>query len=378
MKILHTSNITGIAGSENYLLNILPVLNKSKEIEIEFLVLTPLNCKGQEGKFREVLERKGVKCHTIYFSKSRLFNVIRKINSIYILGNFQGIHSHLLHADLIISLTKRILNKKIVYFSTKHGYEENYNNKYGFDPSFKKKNIYLLLATYAEKVIDRSFAISKGLQDLYIGLGISNKNKLDLIHYGFDLPDSLPFDSFFRRSDKQLVMVGRLTGFKGHKYAIEAVDILKNKISDVKLLIVGSGHLETELKNYVKKLKLEPFIEFIGYHPEGRRFMDASDVVLIPSRAEGFGVVVLEAFAAKKPVVAFNVPSLDEHIIDNKSGRLLEPYNVQSYAEAIQELLEKPKKRDEMSNNAHQKLKSYYNLDRMLEETLCFYSNFFS
>lgn len=375
MKILHSSKIIGIAGSENYFLNILPELNKEPDITIEFLLLTPHDKKGTEDAFRERIEAKGVKTQTLYYKEYPTPKVQYQISKIYKNGNYDACHTHLIHADFFFAVTKMTLCRSMVLFSTKHGYDEGYNNQYGFDPQHNQKDLYWRIARFSEKQVNRAFAISKGLYNLYEGLGICPAEKLDMIHYGFDLPDEATFDDSYRKAKVQLAMVGRLTGFKGHRYALEAIKVLKTRYDDLKLVIVGSGPLEEELKAMTKELDIESHVEFIGYHPNGRGFMDASDIVLIPSRAEGFGVVVLEAFAAKRPVVAFNVPSLDEHIIDQKSGRLIPPYDVEQYADAIDHLIQHPELRDEFAQEAYHKLRNYYTLDRMKQQTIEFYKN---
>ncbi len=373
MKILFAQKIIGIAGSENYLLNIIPAL-KNKGIHVEFLCLYPVDEEGSYKQFNEILISKGIKVHLISYIEYPKLSVLRKINSVIKSNDFDVVHSHLIHTDLFLALTKLVLNRKLKLISTKHGYEEYYNNRFGFDPKYKQRNTYWWMAKIAERMMNHSFAISKGLQNLYIGLGICKSDKLDLIHYGFDFK---PYNATgeFRESDQQLVIVGRLTDFKGHRYAFQAIALLKDAFPKLKLLIVGSGRLEDKLKSIVKKLAIQNQVIFVGYHSEGRAIMADSDIVLIPSVAEGFGVVVLEAFAVKKPIVAFDVPSIDEHIVHNESGLLTAPYDVKEYANAIKELLNNPSKRNELAEKANQKLISYYNSERMVSQTIALYKS---
>ena len=69
-------------------------------------------------------------------------------------------------------------------------------------------------------------------------------------------------------------------------------------------------------------------VNFIGYSPDARSFMFNSDVVLAPSISEGFGVVVLESFSVKKAIVAFDVPSLNEHIESGGSVYLSDAFDI--------------------------------------------------
>jgi len=373
MKILHTSKIIGIAGSENYLLNILPEL-VNKNVEIEFLSLVPLSSKGSEVVFNNKLIENNVKVHTVYYTKSTIFSlkkIKKKIEDI----NPDIIHSHLIHADFTMAMVKKYFLPKIKLVSTKHGYEESYNNQYGFDPSHRKKDKYWRIASFSEKQVNKSFAISKGLQNLYVGLGICKKDKLNLIYYGFNFNQhkKLIVNKKLKESDNQLVMVGRLTGFKGHRHAIEAAHYLNKKGIDFKLLIVGSGPLQKELELQITELNLSNKVILKGYQSNGAEYMASSDIVLVPSIAEGFGVVILEAMAVKKPIIAFNVSSLNEHIVNEESGILIEPYDTIKFAEKIEELLNDRKLCQQFTQKATVKLDEYYNLDRMVNETLQFY-----
>lgn len=372
MKVVVTSIITGIAGSENYFLNALPALQKHDGIDITFIVLTPAREKGKEEKFVQLLTQSGVETKTIYFSKillSGLYKLSKQLREI----NPDIVHSHLLYADVVVSLINRFFYKKFKHVTTKHGYEEWYNAKFGFDPSHRVKNKYWRVAKRAEKTVEGGFAVSNALKNLYQGLGISNHYDLKVIHHGFDYD----FDLSHKKSNEKLtlVMVGRLTAFKGHKYAIDAATHLVQKNVDFKLQIVGNGPIENELKSMVKEKSLDRVVEFLGYQPNGYEFMINADVVLIPSVAEGFGLVVLEAMAAKTPIVAFDVPAINEALEDKKTGLLVAPYDTIIYADAIQYLSQHPEIRQEIADNAEQHLKSYFSLQRMVEETLQFYQS---
>ncbi|HAS36164.1 MAG TPA: hypothetical protein DCS15_06735 [Flavobacteriales bacterium] len=300
---------------------------------------------------------------------------LKKLKKLQKVQNFDIIHSHLIHADFLMAMFKKFVKEDFKLVSTKHGFQEWYNNKYGFDAGVKKNNFYLRVAKFAEKQMDASIAISKGLRDLYVGLKISKQKRIHLIHYGLDFPEKIELDASKRFWKNQLVLVGRLTAFKGHRYALEALKLVSEKLDDVGLVIVGSGQLEDELKNYTEELGLKNHVNFIGYSPDARSFMFNSDVVLVPSVSEGFGVVVLESFSVKKAIVAFDVPSLNEHIESGANGYLSEAFDIASYSENILSLLNHVDKRTRMGEEGHRRLLDYYCLDRITQDTLAFYEN---
>ncbi|UTW60667.1 glycosyltransferase family 4 protein [bacterium SCSIO 12741] len=377
MKILHVHNITGIAGSENYLLQILPLL-KNEGIEVHFLCIYP----GKKTEIIDVfigkLEKHGIKVHSIPFGLILYPLFFYRIKALISKEGYDIVHSHLIHADLFLSFYKRFFDRKLRIVSTKHGYDEWYNNKHGFDPEPGASNLYFKLARWAETRMTRSFAISRGLQNLYVGLGICEPEKTDLIYYGFEFPTSHNPDPEKRFSPNQLVIVGRLTGFKGHRFAFQAIKKVAEVIPDVELIVVGSGALEEELKQQVVDLGVEKYVRFLGYQPDGRSFMESSDVVLIPSVSEGFGVVVLEAFSTSRPIVSFDVPSLNEHLKHEESGIIVPPYDTNAYADAIIDLLQNPEKRDRIGKNGLKILQTKYTPKRMVRETIEFYEKVIS
>jgi len=372
MKVLVSQKVEGIAGAETYLISLLPAL-KAKGIQVEFLLFFPTGKWEKAKKFEEIIKGSGVTVHSLAVNRIPTFFQLKKIHHIIRFGEYDIVHSNLLPADITFAVIKLLFNKKMVLVSGKHGYEDEYTNLYGFNPSKKTKNFYWYCAWVAEKFINRSFVISSGLFTLYTGLGISKKKRLELIHYGFDFKEDYQINQDFQLGNPQLVIVGRLIAFKGHRYAIEALKKLVPKYPDIQLVIVGWGELKEKLQYMAKEMDLEKHVVFTGFNQNPREIMFNSDIVLLPSVSEGFGIVVLEAMSVKRPVVAFKVPSPSEIFIHNETGLLATPYSVEEYTSLIERLIENPDYRKEIAENAYRKLKDYYNLSRMISQTIGFY-----
>ena len=372
MKILMVQQFEGIAGAERYWLETLPELARLGHQANLLLIGTPESIASSQNNLDE-LKEKGVIVHIIYSKRSYSLSGQFKIYRFFKQHQFDIVHTHLLAADLGIALSQKIFGSKVLQVSTKHGYEEKYNNDYGFNPSYKQKNFYWRAARFAESKIKRSFAISQGLYKLYSGLGIVKESNLDLINYGFDYHTEDMYNPELRFSNKQLILVGRLTEFKGHKFAFAALKLLKFKYPEVKLVVVGDGVLKKQLVSDVGNSGLEEQVIFTGSQPNPREYMSNSDVVLVPSVSEGFGVVLLEAFSVKRPVVAFNVPSPSELIVHNHDGLLAEPYSIEEYASLIESILINPMLGKKLSDNAYEKLNKKFTKRRMVDETVEFY-----
>ncbi len=375
MRILFVQKEGGIFGAENYQLKVIPGL-LAKGIEIEFLRLYTKYQGGKGGEFIDRLQQIGVKTHEVNIGKYPTPRVFNKIKQIANNGEFDLIHTHLIHADFHLAFIKTFMSLKPVLVSSKHGYDNTFTSKFGFDASKQTNTPYFLLSRWAEKRMKASFTISHGLRNFFIATGLAQADKMKLIHYGFDMPENhlSKGNSDYRKVPKQILIVGRLIAFKGHRFLIEAMSKLRTKYgSDVKLLIAGTGDLENSLRSQVKDLKLEECVEFLGYSKKIGHYMANSDVIVVPSISEGFGVVFLEAFSAKTPVVAWDVPSGNEIIEDGRTGYLIEPYQVEKLSNRLIEILGHPEKQSDIVEEAYVKLKNYFNNDRMIEETIQFY-----
>ena len=121
---------------------------------------------------------------------------------------------------------------------------------------------------------------------------------------------------------KVIGIIGRLSPEKGHLSLIRILPNLICKYPATVLLIVGDGPIRDECKLLVQKLKLEQVVRFAGHRNDIPAIFAAVDIVAMPSAREGFPNTALEAIAAGKPVVGFNVGGLPEIVIEGKTGFL--------------------------------------------------------
>lgn len=376
MKILFVQKEGGIFGAESYQLKIIPELLKRGHT-IHFLRLFTNFQGGKGGRFIDLLDSFGVK--TFEINIGRVINPINlfKINHIVKNGQYNLVHTHLIHADFHLALVKMFFNRKLTLVSTKHGYDNDFTARFGFNPDKQTLTPYFAISRFAERRMNKTFTVTNSLRNFFIKTGLTTADKMSTIHYGFDfpLPETSWTESRFRLFSKQLVIAGRLVKFKGHRYVIEAMPEVVRKHPDAGLVIVGSGELEAELKTMVKNLNLERYVIFTGYSSEVIRWMYNADSVVVPSISEGFGVVLLEAFNCSKPVVAFNVPACNELMEHRKTGMLVEPFNIAQLSDTLHEVLENPEWAREIGITAHKQLKAYFTLKRMTDQTVEFYKS---
>jgi len=145
-----------------------------------------------------------------------------------------------------------------------------------------------------------------------------------------------------------LLEVARLEEGKGHKYLFEAVSLINRAEGDIKLLVVGEGSKEVELKQLASTLGIEDRVVFTGALTDVRPVFAVSDVVVLPSLEEAMGIVLLEGMCMGKPCIASNTGGIPEVVSDGKSGILVEPRDINGLKEAIVKLLKSPDLRTKM------------------------------
>lgn len=167
------------------------------------------------------------------------------------------------------------------------------------------------------------------------------RNKIHIVYNGIDLQEyDKDQTKLFQREQDDFIIgnLGRLSEQKCQDLLLKVASILKSKNLHFKLLIGGTGEREAELKAMTANLKLEKYVEFLGFVQSSRSFMNAIDLFVLTSKWEGFGYVLVEAAAAEVPVIAFNISSNPEVLIDGVTGELINPFNIEQMAAEIEKL----------------------------------------
>jgi len=372
MKILHLIYSQQVAGAEKYLLDILPGL-KQKGIDCSLVCVIPVNDSHKFTEFCRELNSKGVPTEIFNGSTSSLLSVARRINDHLKKNEIKYIHAHLFKADMLAVLIKKLFNKRMVILSTKHGYDEAYFNKHPLNPGKIDHNIYYFISKFVNANIDAQVTTSKAMSDLYYNLKLTT-TRIPYIHHGIDL--AIPAETGdCRLADPQLIIVGRIEKIKGHIYLFEAMPEVIKKFPGVKLLILGNGKEKQQLEDKAAALGITDNIKFMGFQPNPAGYITSSDIIIQPSLYESFGLIYIEAFALKVPVIAFDVQAGNEIISNNETGILVPVFNTAALAEKIIFLLENPLERERIFGNAYKRYCEYFNTARMITETIAWYNS---
>jgi len=187
---------------------------------------------------------------------------------------------------------------------------------------------------------------------------------LGIIQDKFDLPsdENLNSDQANANDNSGVILfVGQLREHKGLRYLLKAMKIVKAQKSDAHLVIVGDGPQRASLTQYASELKVDDKVSFEGNVAEEilPHYYAISNVVVLPSytRRDAFGLVLLEAMAAGKPIVASDIPGIRE--VMEGAGILVSPRDPQKLAKAILEILSGNQSLEKMRRHAQKNIQQY-------------------
>lgn len=204
-------------------------------------------------------------------------------------------------------------------------------------------------------------------------MGIKPRQNIVLVHNGLD-PYKIDFLSK-EEARNQLVLpmskkiIGAISNFypaKGLEYLIEAATKINRE--DVVWCVIGDGSERHSLERLIKDKGLEEKVLLVGRRENASQYLNAFDLFVLPSVKEGFPWVILEAMAAKLPVIATRVGAVPEIIEDGINGYIVEPRNPDQISERVTALLSNSSRAQEMGIQAHQRVLFAFNIETTIRQ----------
>lgn len=271
------------------------------------------------------------------------------------------VHAHMVHANLFARLN-RIFCPVPKLICTAHSSNEG-----------GKARMFAYRLTNCLSDINTN--VSQKATEEMIRKGAFTKNDLITVYNGINL-DEFKISPKIIKSDRKtlnLISVGSFSQPKDYPNLINAFGIVKNRNNtDIKLNIVGDGKLRPVIESLIKELSLEKDITLLGRRSDISELLNASDIFLLASKFEGFGLVVAEAMACECYVVATDSGGVAEVMGD--SGRLVPIKDTEALAEAIEQTISLSKK-DILENNkkARDRIERFFSLEASIQKWLDLY-----
>jgi glycosyltransferase involved in cell wall biosynthesis len=309
----------GIGGSERHLLTLLPAL-ADRGLEVAFLGLDDPAWDPRD--FYDALSVPALRLRAPRdIDPLLMLRAVRALDA-------DIVHTHLVHADLYGGVAAKLRRAKLV--STKHN-----DDPFRTGPFRHVERELLRLA-------DRVVTITDALRTFTIDEVGGESSKVETIHYGLDaLPaawgenaaDDVPAGA------RIVLTASRLSTQKGVDIAVRALAELPE---DCVLVVLGDGPERPALEGLAAELGLAERVFLLGRVPDVAAWLRRAAVYVQPSRWEGFGLGVLEAMHAGLPVVATEISSLPELVVDGVTGYLVPVDDPRSLARAAARALEEP------------------------------------
>ena len=264
--------------------------------------------------------------------------------------NLLHVHYAIPHASAALS-AKQILASKgidLPIITTLHGTDITLLGK---DKSFKS------VIEFAINNSDAVTAVSQSLKKETLSSFNINKeiqvvpNFIDSNLYKYKIDEDLR-RSFVSKEEKLIIHISNFRKVKRVQDVLKVFAKIREKIPS-KLLLIGDGPERLEMEQLCRNLNLCESIRFIGKLKAVEKILSVSDLFLLPSATESFGLVALEAMASKVPVISSNSGGLPEVNIDGKTGFLLDVKDVNAMAEKAIYLLKNQELLEEFKQNAY-------------------------
>lgn len=374
MKVLFVQKMAGISGSERYLLSILPEL-KRKSVDASVLVVQHPSNTAKNRDFIAEMDASGINVEVINSRLSISPWLIWKLANFISRQGIDLLQTNLIHADVWGACVKRFMLPRLKLLSVKHGYSDSYQTAHGLDPSFLKPDLMAWLTRWAASQSDCVISISAALGDFLVKGKLVAETKSRVVPYGFDFvhaPSLVP-PGAVRFGTPQIVVPGRVVAVKQHHLLISILPELVEAFPALSVVMVGAGPLLDQLKENCDSIGLSKHVRWEGFRGNMHDYLRDSDLAVIPSAAEGFGLVVLEAWHHAKPVVAFDVPALNEIVNSDVDGILIPPFDKLRLLKSLKALLADPLKMQSIGSAGKKKQIYTYGLDAMCAATIGVY-----
>ena len=309
MNILFISDLLSYGGASKLLYDLIPLF-VSKDHKCKLFILKEDN----NSKYLNELRAKNITIDVLPSSVKSHFGIIKYLINYINSNSFDIIHANLFPVIYYVAIVKRLMKKTCPpILMTEHSTDN------------RRRHIFFLkpLERFIYDSYSHVISISKPTQDLlqkWIGCQ-KYSERFSVIENGIDINRFLMAKAYskvsiypdYKKGDILIGMVGRFTSAKNHTKMLEALSLLPIKY---KLILVGEGELESFVKAKTKELGIVSRVFFLGFRKDIPEIMKTIDLLCIPSKWEGFGLIAVEAAVCKTPIVCSEVPGLSE-IVDN-------------------------------------------------------------
>ena len=367
IKVAHIITMLELGGAQDNTLYTVDNLDMNR--------FEPILICGPGGILDEKAKKLSVK---LYFVK----HLVRQINPLYDLCAFfkliyilniekpDIVHTHSSKAGILGRWAAYLAGIKTI-IHTFHGFGFNKYQKY-----FTQK-VFISAEWLTGKITDKLIAVAKENINTMLKYKIGKPDKYLLIRSGIKIGNftdikvdlNLKKEEFkINLGEKVVTTIGPLKPQKNLIDFVKLAEMILKKINNVKFIIVGDGRQRKEIECHMRKLKLEDGILLPGWRKDIPEILAITDVFVMTSLWEGLPRVIIEAMCSGKPVVANAVDGVKEIVVDNVTGFLVEPEDLENMSEKVILLLKDSNLAQNFGKTARERIDKSFDIDFMVRQ----------
>jgi len=359
VRVLQFITPAGFYGAERW---VLALANNLAHERVVCDLAVPRESAEQDLSVAEHFPAEAGKVHYLSMNGRFDFSVVNQLVEVIRQRRIQIIHSHGYKSDIIGLLAAKRAGIQCV--STPHGYP----SKVGL-----KLATFIRIGTYLLRYFDAVVPLSEELRSDMKRFGVP-ASKTRFIRNGVDLKE---IDEFAHPREavsvdgppcKTIGFVGQMIPRKGLPDLVEVFDQLCLKYGSLKLQLLGDGSQRPELEGQAAGLASADAIEFLGFRNDRLELMAQFDLFVMTSSLEGIPRCMMEAMALGVPVVAYDIPGVDQLVEQGVTGLLAPHGDRAALAACCGQLLESPELARELADNARERVEERYSAARMAQE----------
>lgn len=353
VTVLHIIGGGEFGGAEKHILNLAVGLDPS-EINLK------LCCLHRE-PFYQIARQAGVQAWALPMQGKFDVGIIKRLTKLIVEQQVDIVHTHGVRANLMGRLAARMVHRPVM--TTVHSLlSMDY-------PQPLTRFIYTLIERSTAPLTQRFITVSESLKTALAEQGVAPE-KISVVYNGIDFTR---YDMLKGVRDEAAVptvgVIGRLHPVKGQQYFLEAAAKVLADRPDATFVLAGAGADRERLENLAAKLGITDQVQFLGFVEDVPTLLTKLDLVVIPSLAEGFGLIAAEALAMEVPVVATQVGGLPEVVLDHVTGLLVNPADSAALAKGILWMLNHPHEAKDMAQKGREFVQQNFSALAMAERT---------
>lgn len=374
IKVLHIiTRLANGGADENTLYTINGLDNKKYDIDLMI---------GQEndpGMMNDLNLREGIRIYKINSLVRDIFpldevKAVRQIYKIIKTNRYDIVHTHIAKAGVLGRIAAKMAGVPIIVHGI-HGIT--------FPATIHplKKFLFKNIERFCAVFTDHFITVGEDMKRKYLEAGIGGEDRYTTVYSGMELARFLNASEYtperiteikkelgINSDDLVIGNVSKIQKRKGYIYYLDLARDILSKYDNIKFLIVGSGPYEEEIRKQVKGMGLSKNVIFTGYRTDVENMFAIMDIKVLTSLWEGLPRVLVQAAAAGKPIVTFDVDGAWEIVEEGKNGFIVPMKDTDAMTKKIIELIENDNLRQRMAKYSRTKVNNKWSVEKMVEK----------